>query len=98
MMIGAWRTSAGDLDILREIPSGNRHHPNSCDELVRRASSREYLGCTIYVADLGDIITTKEIAGRPKDREALPELRALLAAQARAAPSHENDEGAAHSP
>jgi sugar phosphate isomerase/epimerase len=25
MMIGTWRTSAGDLDILREIPSGDRH-------------------------------------------------------------------------
>ena len=99
MMIGTWRTSAGDLDILREIPSGDRHHhPNSYDELVRRAASREVLGCTIYVADLADIVTSKEVVDRPRDREALPELRALLAAQARTAPSDRNDEGAAHSP
>ena len=66
MMIGTWRTSAGDLDILREIPSADRHHPNSYDELVRRATSREFLGCTIYVANLGDIIASKE-ARRPAE-------------------------------
>ena len=98
MMIGTWRTSAGDLDILREIPSGDRHHPNSYDELVRRAASREVLGCTIYVAALADIVTSKEAVDRPKDREALPELRTLLDAQDRAATSDGNDEGPAHSP
>jgi hypothetical protein len=34
---------------------------------------------TIVVADLQDVIASKEWADRPKDREALPELRGLLA-------------------
>ena len=50
-----------------------------------------FLGCTIYVAALGDIITSKEAADRPKDREALPELRALLAAQSEGAGPPESD-------
>lgn len=78
---GTWRTSAGDLDVLRDIPSGDRHHPNDYERLAVRATTREFLGCTIYVADLGDIIVSKEVADRPKDREALPELRALRAGQ-----------------
>lgn len=57
MRIGTWRTSAGDLDVLRDIPSRDRHHPNSYEQLIRRATSRQFLGWTIYVADLGDIIT-----------------------------------------
>jgi hypothetical protein len=52
----------------------------------------------IYVADLADIVASKEAADRPKDREALPELRALLAAQAGATLSPGNDEDDAHSP
>lgn len=66
--------------------------------MVRRATSREFLGCMIYVADLADIVASKEAADRPKDREALPELRALLAAQAGATLSPGNDEDDAHSP
>ena len=53
MNIGTWRTSAGDLDVLRDIPSADRQHPNAYEQLVSRASPREFLGCTIYVADLG---------------------------------------------
>jgi hypothetical protein len=34
---------------------------------------------TVVVADLHDIIASKEWANRPKDREALPELRDLVA-------------------
>lgn len=101
MNIGTWRTSAGDLDVLRDIPSGDRHHRNSYEQLVPRASSREFLGCTIYVAALGDIITSKEVADRPKDRDALPELRALHAAQS-SAPERpdtpDDDDEPRHSP
>jgi hypothetical protein len=97
MNIGTWRTSAGDLDVLRDIPSGDRKHPNAYEQLVLRASPREFLGCTIYVADLGDIITSKEVADRPKDRDALPELRALHAAES-AAEAPNRDDGAGDSP
>jgi hypothetical protein len=79
--LGTWRTSAGDLDVLEDIPSGDRQHPNRYEDLLGRAVPRDYVGCTISVADLGDIIVSKEAADRPKDREALPELRALRAAQ-----------------
>ncbi|MGH8972778.1 MAG: hypothetical protein ACRD0C_06185 [Acidimicrobiia bacterium] len=78
---GTWTTAAGDLDTLHDIPSTDRQHPNTYDELVQRATTREFLGCTIYVADLADIIASKEAAGRDKDRAALPELRALQAAR-----------------
>jgi len=98
MSIGTWRTSAGDLDVLRDISSGDRHHPNSYEQLVNRATTREFLGCTIYVADLGDIITSKEVADRPKDREALPELRVLYAAQSGAAPPEKHSPRAVKSP
>lgn len=79
--LGTWRTSAGDLDVLEDIPSGDRQHPNRYDDLVGRAVNREFVGVAIRVADLGDIIVSKEAANRPKDHEALPELRALRAAQ-----------------
>jgi hypothetical protein len=78
---GTWTTTAGDLDTLHDIPSTDRQHPNTYDELVQRATTLEFLGCTIYVADLTDIIVSKEEAGREKDRQALPELRALQAAR-----------------
>ena len=99
MNIGTWRTSAGDLHVLRDIPSGDRQHPNAYEQLVPRAAPREFLGCTIYVADLGDIITSKEVADRPKDRDALPELRALHAAASVAeAVNNDDDDEAGDSP
>lgn len=78
---GTWTTAAGDLDTLHDIPNTDRQHPNTYDELIQRATTREFLGCTIYVADLGDIIASKKATARDKDREALPELEALRAAQ-----------------
>jgi hypothetical protein len=47
------------------------------DELATRERLIEGEGFTIHAAALEDIITAKERADRPKDREALPELRAL---------------------
>lgn len=55
----------------------------SYDELAERANLVHGEGFTIRVAALDDIITAKEQADRPKDREALPELRDL-----RDAPPH----------
>lgn len=51
------------------------------ETLRPQASPREVAGCTIYVASLEDIILSKETTNRAPDYEALPELRALRAAE-----------------
>ena len=68
--ITTWMTDAGGFDIL---PG----HIVPFEELVTRATAIPYNGVTIRLASLEDIITAKEHADRPKDHEALPELRAL---------------------
>jgi len=76
MEISTWRTDGGDLDILAAIPDeGGRHM--SYRELVERASELNLDGIVLRVASLDDIIASKEWSNRPKDREALPELRSL---------------------
>jgi len=74
--ISTWRTDAGDLDILTTIPtrSGGRA---LYEQLLPRAERFEVDGVPVYVAALGDIIASKESADRPKDREALDELRRI---------------------
>ena len=75
--IGTWRTTAGDLDTLQGIANG----PDSratYEQLLATATEREIAGRRVLVASLRDIVLSKEIANRPKDRAALPELRALL--------------------
>jgi hypothetical protein len=77
--ITLWRTRAGDIDVLAGIPRG-RGGPEDLarfDELHARAVVFHVGETTLLVASLDDIIRSKEIADRPKDREALPELRAL---------------------
>lgn len=76
MEISTWRTDGGDLDILADIPDqGGRHM--SYRELADRASKLNLDGIVLRVASLEDIIASKEWSNRPKDREALPELRSL---------------------
>jgi len=70
MEITTWMTDAGGFDIL---PG----HIVPLEELVTRGTAIPYNGVTIRLASLKDIITAKEHADRPKDHEALPELRAL---------------------
>ncbi|MGK2958717.1 MAG: hypothetical protein ACSLFB_10030 [Acidimicrobiales bacterium] len=76
MEISTWRTDAGDLDVLTTLPtrSGERA---TYDQLVGRASRAQVAGGVVLVASLSDIIASKEWADRPKDREALVELRGL---------------------
>lgn len=76
MDISTWRTDAGDLDVLTAIPTrdGGRAF---YDDLSRRATRMQVAGAVVWVASLADIIASKEWADRPKDREALPELRQL---------------------
>jgi len=50
---------------------------NQYEALRARASRLEIAGHTVYYASLNDIMVSKEVAGRPKDLEALPELHAI---------------------
>jgi len=78
--ISTWMTDAGAFDVLSGLrDSAGRIVPYS--ELVQRERVIEGRGFTVHVAALDDIIAAKEYANRPKDREALPELRAIREAQ-----------------
>ncbi len=75
---GVWNlvTSAGRLDI-SFVPNGTDGYP----DLHRDALNVEINGVAIEVANLADIIRSKEAADRDKDRRVLPTLRKLLAAR-----------------
>jgi hypothetical protein len=77
MELGTWRTVAGDIDVLLDIPSTGRWELARYDHLIENASVIELEGQRVLVAALEDIIRSKQIANRPADREALPELQAL---------------------
>jgi hypothetical protein len=74
--VSTWRTDAGDLDVLTVLRrrDGSRV---GYDELVDRATAVQVDGVIANLASLDDIIASKEFADRPKDREALDELRRL---------------------
>lgn len=76
MELSTWRTDAGDFDILADLPTSDGRRLRY-DDLNRRASAQPLHGITVRVAALDDIIASKEWADRPKDREALAELRRL---------------------
>lgn len=71
-----WMTDAGPFDVLAGLEDRDgRLVPY--EELVERATALPGDGFEIRAAALDDIIAAKERAGRTKDEEALPELRAL---------------------
>lgn len=74
--ISTWRTAAGDLDVLADIPAqgGKRR---SYEDLFPNSNRLSADGVIVVVADLMDVISSKEWANRAKDREALPELHAI---------------------
>ena len=76
MELSTWRTDAGDFDILADLPTRDGRRLRY-DDLNRRANTQPLHGITVRVAALDDIIASKEWADRPKDREALAELRRL---------------------
>lgn len=76
MELSTWRTDAGDFDILADLPTSDGRRLRY-DDLSRRANAQPLHGITVRVAALDDIIASKEWADRPKDREALAELRRL---------------------
>ncbi len=65
-------TEAGDMDIAF-TPSGTGGY----QDLVLREQRFDLGGVIAPTASIEDIIRSKEAAGRPKDREALPVLRDL---------------------
>lgn len=74
--VSTWRTDAGDLDILIGIPDLSGRIVRY-EELATRAEHLELLGVGVAAVSLDDLVASKEWAGRPKDHEALPELRRL---------------------
>jgi hypothetical protein len=75
--ISTWRTDAGDLDVLTAIRRRDGQRA-SYDDLAGRSAQFHVDGIVVHVAALQDIIDSKEFADRPKDREALDELRRLV--------------------
>ena len=76
MEISTWRTDAGDFDILADLPTRDGRRLRFA-ELIGRADAQPLHGVTVRVAALDDIIASKQWADRPKDHEALAELRRL---------------------
>ncbi len=74
--ISTWMTDAGGFDVLPGLVGADGLLV-PYEDLVRRQTIIRGAGFTIRAAALEDIITAKERAGRPKDHDALPELRAL---------------------
>jgi hypothetical protein len=77
MEIVPWRTRAGDVDILLGIPSASRYELAPYEQLIVNATIVEVDGFRVAVASLTDIIHSKEVADRRKDRQALEELRLI---------------------
>ena len=87
--VSTWRTDAGDLDVIIGTPTAVRGRLAGYDDLMDRGHRLEAYGLTIIVADLSDIIESKQVLAREPDLAALPELRRL---QARLASQQETDE------
>ena len=75
--VSTWRTRYGDVDIITGTPTIQRGHLADYNELARRAHRREAFGITILVADLSDLIESKQVLARDPDLAALPELHRL---------------------
>jgi predicted nucleotidyltransferase len=66
-------TTIGDIDLLGEVTGGGRY-----EDLRSRVDEVELEGRRCLVVSLEALIALKRAAGRPRDREALAELEALL--------------------
>lgn len=66
-------TTIGDIDLLGDVTGGGGY-----EQLVGRAQPVELEGRRCLVVTLETLIALKRAAGRPRDREALAELEALL--------------------
>lgn len=77
MELSTWETTAGSLDVLHHIPV-SRTVSLRYEQLRERRRNVLVDGRHFAIASLADIVASKEHIGRPKDLEALPELRQLL--------------------
>lgn len=66
-------TQLGDIDLLGEVAGGE-----SYSDLLPHSFEVEAFGVRFKCIDLPTLIRIKEAAGRPRDREAVAELRVLL--------------------
>jgi len=71
-LVESFVSPIGYVDVFREAQA-----VGGFDQLTRRANHIDVAGVEILVADLADIIASKEAADRPKDRAQLPLLYAL---------------------
>ncbi len=76
--IGTWHTTAGGLDVLQGIPVTATARIGY-EDLMRDALDTKLAGIDVKVVALAALIRSKQIANRPKDHEALPELEAIAA-------------------
>jgi hypothetical protein len=84
--ISTWMTDAGGFDVLPGLVAADGHVV-PYEELVQRENLIRGHGFTIRASALEDIMAAKEHADRPKDREALPLLRALWDARTAETPA-----------
>lgn len=63
----------GQLDILGEVTGGGRY-----EDLLNHTIEVEVFGVRCHCLNLEALIQTKRAAGRPKDFEAIAELKAIL--------------------
>lgn len=75
--VSTWRTRLGDVDLILGTPTAKRGMLAGYDSLAARAHSREVFGITILIADLDDVIESKQALAREVDLVALPELYRL---------------------
>ena len=66
-------TTIGDIDLLGEVAGGDTY-----SDLLTHSFEVKAFGVRFKCLDLPTLIRIKEAAGRPKDREAIAELRVLL--------------------
>jgi predicted nucleotidyltransferase len=66
-------TDLGDIDLLGEVAGGDTY-----EDLLAHSFEVEAFGVRFKCVDLPTLIRIKEAADRPKDREAIAELRVLL--------------------
>jgi len=71
-----WMTNYGPVDVLLSMRTSPTRYETYSD-LLQRASSVDLETGPLLLASLDDIIASKSTANRPKDRQALPELRRL---------------------
>lgn len=76
MEISTWMTDAGGVDILRDIPDRDGTHLTYAD-LLDQSVTQEFEQVRVRLVGLDELIGSKEWADRPKDHDALPEIRRI---------------------